>query len=176
MRFSVKRRGGIRDLKEVSKINWKVKQVRSQETFGKQSCRYDAKNLFEPVKQSVENTSKNFSQESEATTVALEDTNDSFLGITTALANTHKFFTIASKAIRKLKQSREFLVNLLKLLSISIQVNLRWIQSIKRKTKKFKQLIAYVILIIELKMVGTRSIVGMIRLDLKNPPNWKVNF
>ena len=77
MKFSIKIKDEIKDLKELENIQPKVKQVRLVEELGKQGYQYDIKELFEPTT----NTFKDVSED--VTRTMVEPSNEKFKTLTT---------------------------------------------------------------------------------------------
>ena len=60
---------------ELAKLHQQIKEVRLQETLGKQSCQFDSKELIEPTKEIVESKIEKVLEENKSTTELIDELN-----------------------------------------------------------------------------------------------------
>ena len=85
MLFSIKDREDLENLNELVSLQNQVKVVKLQDKLGKQNFHEDMKKVFEPVTESLENTSQNLTKTITETSIknnlAIENTNNNLLEI-----------------------------------------------------------------------------------------------
>ena len=85
MLYSIKDREDLENLQELASLQDQVKVVRLQDKLGKQNFHEDMKKVFEPVTESLQNTSENLTkaitESSKENNLALEKLNNKFLEI-----------------------------------------------------------------------------------------------
>ena len=73
MIHSIKNKDDLKDLEEFKDLQAKVKQVRLFEKLGKQCFHYDVKELYEPIKKTLGDTSQKLLEETKSNTKAIEN-------------------------------------------------------------------------------------------------------
>ena len=74
---SVKNKDDLKDLEELTNLQSQVKQIRLEDKLGKQGFHYDTKQLFEPIRTAVTDTSQKLIEETKINTKAIENMDDS---------------------------------------------------------------------------------------------------